>query len=168
MHLHAETFEEEDFAANPLDHVEEVLNRHNWAFNRVNAEELIVQVTGKGCDYRLFFIWEEDMSAIQFCCQYSLKIPTENFKMAAKSLMELNANLWLGHFDLPAKTGVPSFRYAAFCQEETTTPDKISNMIDVALAQCERFFPAFNVLSKTTATDEGSLSLALMETRGEG
>lgn len=158
---------EEEFSPTPLDYVEDVLSSYNWVFNRVNAEELVVQVTGKGCDYRLFFIWHEDMDTIQFHCQYDIIIPEANFDTAARTLMNVNAGLWLGHFDLEHKTGTPSFRYTALCHAESMNSEKIEAMIDVALAQCERFFSAFNVLSQTTTPDEGSLSLALMETHGE-
>ena len=167
MQLQTEKHEEE-FAANPLDHVEAILDSHNWVFNRVNADELMLQVTGKSCDYRLFFIWDEDLSALQFCAQYDLTLPAESFDAAGQALMQLNAGLWLGHFDLPCQTGTPSLRYTLLCPEGDAGVQQIESVMDIVLAQCERAFPAFNVLSNAAAiADKADLSLALMETRGE-
>ena len=53
----------EDDAINPLDSLEEILVANNWVFSRMNNDELVVQVNGKNCEYRLFFIWQNDMDA---------------------------------------------------------------------------------------------------------
>ncbi len=154
---------------NPLDHVEEVLLSHDWAFNRMGEDELIVQVKGRACDYRVFFIWQEEMNALQFCCQYDLVIEKKNFKMAAEVLMALNESLWMGHFDIPKDTGIPSFRHTCLFRglDQLINHEHIEDLVDISMAQCERNFAAFYLLSKSQYPDTQSLSLALMETRGE-
>lgn len=166
MDAQIEAYEE---GLNPLDVVEELLAAHNWAFNRMNNDELMVQVAGKSCDYRLFFLWQEDMSALQFCCQYDLKVEKPSYAAASKAIMAINEELWMGHFDLPKDTGTPSFRHTCLMrglQAGTASPDHIEDLVDISLVQCERYFHVFQLLSNAQSPDEQNMNLALMETKG--
>lgn len=155
--------------SNPLDNVEEILSANNWMFNRMNADELMVHVSGTSCDYRLFFIWEQNMSTLQFCCQFDMHIGPENFEAASRALMAINETLWMGHFDIPKQTGTPTFRQTCLLRGLTRDSgfDHIEDLVDIAMAQCERYYPVFFLLTGTENPDEQNLSLALMETRGQ-
>jgi hypothetical protein len=160
-----ENFED---AANPIDSVEEVLSSNNWVFNRMNDDELMVQVAGKACEYRLFFIWQEDMNAMQFCCQFESPVSIKNRDIAAKALLSVNESLWMGHFDLPRETNIPCFRHTCLFHglSRSAGSEQISDLVTISLAQCEKYFPLFNILSLAESSDERSLQLALMETAG--
>ena len=49
---------------NPLDLIEEIISAHEWPFDRANDDELMAQTPGKWCDYRMYFAWSADMSAL--------------------------------------------------------------------------------------------------------
>ena len=166
MELHLDSIED---GLNPLDSVEEILTAHNWVFNRMNDDELMVRVTGKNCDYRLFFIWQEDMNALQFCCQYDLLIKDSNITSAARALMHINENLWMGHFDVPKDTNIPSFRHTCLLRglNGSSGIEHIEDLVDISLAQCERYYSTFHFLAHTMLADDQVLSLALMDTSGE-
>ncbi len=158
-----------DTVLNPLDHVEEVLAAHDWIFDRMTNDELMVEVAGKSGSYRLFFIWQAEMNAMQFCCQYELYIPKDKHQSAGIALMTINENLWMGHFDLPRDSGVPSFRHTCLFRglEGVSFAEHIEDMMDISLAQCERYYPVFHLLAAANDANDASLSLALMETAGE-
>lgn len=166
MRLHSDI---SDAPFNPIDNVEEVLNANNWAFNRMSDEELIVSVSGKNCDYRLFFIWQEDLNAMQFCCQYDMNVDTANMANAAKVLMHINENLWMGHFDIPQDANTPSFRHTCLMRgiEGEQANQHIEDLVDIALAQCERYYSMFYFLCNSAIANDQTISLALMETSGE-
>jgi hypothetical protein len=155
-------------AINPIDSVEEVLSAHNWVFNRMNEDELMVQVAGKACEYRLFFIWDEDMNAMQFCCQFENPVSPKNRDIAAKTILSVNEGLWMGHFDLPRETNIPCFRQTCLFHglSRGAGSEQIQDLVTISLAQCEKYFPLFNLLSLTESSDERSLQLARMETAG--
>lgn len=154
---------------NPLDSVEEILAAHNWAFSRMNDDELMVRVSGRFCEYRLFFLWQEDMSAMQFCCQYDISIDRRYHDSAADALMAINENLWMGHFDLPRESGIPTFRQTCFFTPGSadSSGEQIERLVDLALIQCERYYGVFRLLAKHGLRDDEMFSLALMETAGE-
>lgn len=158
-----------DDMPNPLDKVEETLSSNNWTFNRMTDKELVVQVSGTGCTYDLFFIWQEDMNALQFCCQYDLNIPNHMMDRAAKALMNINANIWMGHFDIPFDTGIPSFRQTCLFrgQKKPVPNEHIEDLVDIALVQCERYHAVFTILASGAEMNDQVLSLAMMQTEGE-
>lgn len=157
--------------ANPLDSIEELMESHNWVFNRMSDEELMVQVTGKSCSYNLYFIWQDNMNALQFCVQYDFQINKSEMDKAARTLMTINENLWMGHFEIPKDTRTPSFRYTGLYsglkQSAGADSSHVSDLVEVALSQCEKHYAVFYFLSHANDANEQNLSLALMETMGE-
>lgn len=168
MAFHLSTFEE---IINPLDCVEDVILEHEWTFSRMNDDELVVEVAGKACTYRLFFIWQEHMGALQFCCQYDLKIQKPCTQAASSALMKINEELWMGHFDILAENGVPSFRHTCLLRGVSCISESelIEDLIEISMAQCERYYAAFHMLAQSghSANDTKDLSLALMDPSGE-
>lgn len=162
-------FDFSEIDENPLDQVEEVLHANNWTFNRVNDDELMVQVTGKFCAYNLYFIWQDDMNALQFCAQYDFCINEDKMDKAARALMTINENLWMGHFEIPADTRSPSFRHTCLYRgiQRTSRASDLEDLIDIALAQCESHYAAFYLLSHANDAHDQNMALALMETMGE-
>ncbi|MEZ5813757.1 MAG: YbjN domain-containing protein [Alphaproteobacteria bacterium] len=161
-----ETIEDE---TNPLDNVEDILHAHNWTFNRMTDDELVVDVTGKSGNYGLFFIWQEDMGALQLCVQLDLEIRDNNIKTAQKAVFSINENLWMGHFDLPKSNNKPSYRYNCLLRgsQRHNASCLIEDVVDIALAQCERHYPLFTLLTSANDINDQTLSLALMDTQGE-
>lgn len=153
----------------PLDHVEDVLLSHNWNFERMAEDELMVEVTGKSGKYRLFFIWQDDMNALQFCAQIDLEIMSNNRAAAIEAITNMNEQLWMGHFDLPQSTRKPSYRYTCLLRgtDRFNATGTIEDMVDISLAQCERHYPLFTLLASANDVNDQTLSLALMDTAGE-
>jgi hypothetical protein len=164
-------FQEIEDDSNPIDSVEEVLAANNWSFERTHNDELIVEVTGKSSTYRLFFIWQEGMNALQFGCHYDIAIGSNNLDEAYKTIISMNQKLWMGHFDLPQETQTPIFRYTCMLRgaARASMAEAIEDMVDISLMQCERYYPAFHLLANENSapTNPQHMSLALMETVGE-
>ena len=155
--------------SNPLDSVEEILYANDWIFDRMTEDELTVQITGKMGEYKLFFHWQEQYSAMKFVCQYDLDVKREAMDMASKTMTSINSALWLGHFDFREGTEIPCFRHTTLFRGQTQTSgaDHIEDLVDIALAECERFYPVFDILSRGLPANDCDLSLALMTVAGE-
>lgn len=164
-------FETTEDYIHPLDNIETILTANNWAFERDGDEQLILTLGGQYCGYRLVFMWHETSNALHFCCEYDLEIPKDNFSRAAQALMALNANLWMGHFDIPVSTGRPCFRQTCLMRGiETAKGDHLNDLVELSLAQCEQFYPLFQMIARggdTHSLNADELSLALMETQGQ-
>jgi len=155
--------------SNPLDSVEDILNSHDWVFNRTNSDELIVDVKGRCSCYRMMFIWQDEFSAMQFVCQYGFPVHEANACQLPVALMAMNSELWLGNFDIDHQTGFPVFRYNSLFRGMTQTSgaEHIEDLGEIAINECERFHSVFHLLSLSTPIDDASLRLALMSAAGE-
>lgn len=155
--------------ANPLDSVEEILYANDWIFDRMTEDELTVQITGKMGEYRLFFNWQEQYSAMQFRCEYDVEVKSEAKTAAAETMTSINSTLWLGHFDFHGGSAAPCFRHTTLFRGMTQTSgaDHIEDLVDIALAECERYYPVFDIYSRGVPKDNLDMSLALMQVAGE-
>ena len=98
-------------ANNPLDILEELVSANEWPFDRSSPHEMVVEATGRWCDYRMFFVWREDVHALYFTCAFDMRI-SENRRGEITDLLALvNEKLWLGHFDLCSDNNMPMFRH---------------------------------------------------------
>lgn len=154
---------------NPLDSVEEILSEQNWVFDRTDDDCLTVQIKGRSCNYRLFFIWQKNLSALQFTCEFDVSIRADNMALASTALLDMNEESWMGHFEIARKTLVPSYRQTCLMKgyEFHESTAYFGDLIDISLAHCERFYPVFELLSRKQPANPEHLSLALMETAGE-
>ena len=96
---------------NPLDIVEEIVVANEWPFDRSNEDELIVEIAARWCDYRLYFVWQGEVSAMQFSCQFDMKATKARRHELNELLSEVNAKMWLGHFDVCPDEHTPMFRH---------------------------------------------------------
>ncbi|MFP4097921.1 MAG: YbjN domain-containing protein [Alphaproteobacteria bacterium] len=155
--------------SNPLDSVEDVLIDNNWVYDRTNNEELLVDVSGSVFSYRLCFVWQEHLNALQILCYFDCHISDENMTVAAEALMQLNQVMWMGHFELTQQDRVPCFRYTCLLYDRNgeTVYANVQDVVDVCFVQCERYQGVFQVLSSKEKTNSRVLSLAMMDTAGE-
>ncbi len=155
--------------SNPLDSIEEVMAHHDWSFERPHDHELMVQISGRYGVYSMTFLWQEEHSAMQFFCEFDLQIPKERYDMTSRVIREMNENLWLGHFDVPDDSRVPYFRHTTLFRgmNHTSGTDHIADLIEVALAECEKNYNVFNMLSSSIFLNDSLLTLALADTDGE-
>jgi len=108
---------------NPIDLVEEIVVANDWAHDRASEEEMIVEISGRWCDYRLYFLWQEELSALHFSCGFDMKVPKRRRGPLYELLALANERLWLGHFDLAAGDASPAVDRGVAWLVDTQRPD---------------------------------------------
>ena len=79
-----------------------------------------------------------------------------------------NEKLWLGHFDLWSEEGLPVFRHAVLFREGiAANAELIEDLVDIAVSECERFYPAFQFVIWGGKDPAEAITAALLETEGE-
>lgn len=155
--------------SNPLDSIEDMLSGNEWAFNRLADDELTVKVAGKHGEYQLTFIWQDEFSAMQFFCEYDFTVPDARAALTGAALRRINENLWLGHFDVSSRTHAPVFRHTSLFRGNTQSSgaDHIEDLVDIALAECERYHNVFSMLAAAADLTDAHLTFALSDSAGE-
>jgi hypothetical protein len=161
-------FLDSDNAANPLDLVEQVISANDWAFDRRSDSDMAAEAPGKWGDYGLYFCWSHEISVMHFSCAFDLKSPAKRRTALYELLAKANEKLWIGHFGMDEDTGMPIYRHSILLRgTPQASSESIEDLVDIALTECERFFPAFQfVLWGGKAPDE-ALESAMLECVGE-
>ena len=155
-------------APNPLDIVEEIVAANQWPFDRTSEDELVVEITGKWCDYRLYFMWRDDLSALHFTCAFDARVPDTRRREVHDLLALVNEKLWLGHFDVSLEEGMPMFRHTVPLRGLSgASVEQLEDLVDSAFTECERFYPAFQFVIWGGKSAQEAIAAALFETVGE-
>lgn len=157
-----------DASANPLDIVEQIISANDWAFDRRSDSEMAAEAPGRWCDYGLYFSWSHEISAMHFTCAFDLKVPEKQRGALYELLALANERLWIGHFGMESEDGVPVFRHAVLLRGAPgASTESLEDMVDIALTECERFFPAFQFVLWGGKTPQDALAAAMLECVGE-
>ncbi len=153
---------------NPLDLLEEIAHANDWPFERPNHEEMVAQIQGRWNDYRLHFCWASDVSALQFTCTLDFKVPDGRRAPVHELLVRMNERMWLGHFDLPEEDAMPVFRHTIPLRGAGgASVEQLEDLVDVALSECERFYPAFQFVIWGGKSPVQAIEAACIDTVGE-
>ncbi len=153
----------------PLDMIQDLAEAKGWVFERRDPDMLALKMPGKAHTYEAWLEWQEEFSAVLFSCTLPLDIKDEYFEAAARTLEQVNQNLWLGHFDLSAKGNVPTFRHTILLRMVPANVgfDLVQDLLDLAAAECDRFIGTFELLASGDIRLEESLTATVFETVGE-
>ena len=159
---------ERERATNPLDVLEQIVSSNEWAFERRSDGEMAAEAPGKWCDYGLFFSWSPEISAMHFSCAFDMKVPPETRHKLFELLAIANEKLWIGHFGLESEDGVPVFRHSVLLRgSPSASAESLEDMVDIAITECERFFPAFQFVLWGGKTPTEALAAAMLDCVGE-
>ncbi len=154
--------------SNPLDLVEQVISSNEWIYDRRSDSELAAESQGKWCDYGLFFCWSDEISVMHFSAAFDMKAPPKARGTLYELLAKANERLWIGHFGLDEDTGMPVYRHAMLLRgTHAAASESIEDLIDIAMTECERFFPAFQFVLWGGKSADEALDAAMLECAGE-
>jgi len=152
---------------NPIDIVEDVIYGKKWSFSRADEYELVADISSKWCQYRLYFTWSENVRAISFTITFDLKFPESKLFKAYELIGLINENLWIGHFDITSKNGIPAFRHTLLSSNDNDfLHKKLENLVDIAIFECEKYYPSFQQVLFDEIEPSKSLLFANFEVIG--
>jgi hypothetical protein len=159
---------EHERASNPLDILEQIIAANEWAFERRSDGEMAAEAPGKWCDYGLHFSWSHEISAMAFTCAFDMKVPAEKRDRLYELLALANDRLWIGHFGIEVEDGVPVFRHSVLLRgSPSASAESLEDMVDIAITECERFFPAFQFVLWGGKAPAEALAASMLDCVGE-
>lgn len=154
--------------ANPIDLAEKVVSERDWVYDRPEHQELYADFAGTWCNYRITLTCHEAFGALSFSCEMDTRIPPNVMPKLYPLLAKINQKLWLGHFDMTEEHGCIEFRYAMMLAGVGgVSVQQVEDLLDIAVTECERFYPAFQSLIWGEKSADDVLAMVLLETQGE-
>ncbi len=160
----------EDYGStdNPLDIMEDIVRTNEWLFDRSSEHELLVEMSGRWCDYRMFFVWRDEVKALYFTCSLDMKVIREKRREITELLSQINERMWFGHFELCSEAGTPMFRHTMLTRGwNSVTAEQLEDLVEIAVAECERFYPSFQYVLWAGYNAQQAIEATMLDPIGE-
>ena len=160
--------ESNNIPLNPIDIVEDVIYSKKWTFSRSDDYELVAEIASQWCQYRLYFSWSEEIKAISFTITFDLKFPNSKIDDAYKLLALINEKLWIGHFDITSRNGIPAYRHTVLSlSENDMLHNQLEDLVDIAIYECEKYYPAFQLVLFDDSDPLKAIKVSTFDTVGQ-
>jgi hypothetical protein len=153
--------------SNPIDLVEEIATRNDWACERTSADELTLTVAGQWTDYHVSLNWRDDLETLHIACAFDAKVPDNRLPEVYRLVAQINEQLWLGHFDVWIHEGLIMFRQGLMLNGTLATPHQCEALLKAGLEACERYYQAFQFVVWAGKDSREALASTMFETEGQ-
>lgn len=154
--------------SSPIGLLEEYFFQAEWHYDRTGENEITAEAEGRWCNYRLFAMWRQDLESLIISSIVDIKIPQDKHDSVGILLSSLNPKIWLGHFEIMPEDDVPAFRYNLILRgNPMATFEQIEEIINSAVIECDRFYPALQFVLWGGKNPEQALMAAMLDTYGE-
>ena len=81
---------------------------------------------------------------MSFTVTFDLKFPQSKLCKAYELLGLINEKLWIGHFDITNKNGIPAYRNTVLSSSNNDfLHKKLEDLVDIGIYECEKYYPSF-------------------------
>ncbi|NDV01993.1 YbjN domain-containing protein [Pseudoroseicyclus tamaricis] len=151
----------------PIDVVEHLAERHEWEFDRIADDQIAMAVEGQWRTYSITLAWSAYDQTLRLICTFEMEPPEARMPALYELLNSVNDMCWAGSFAWWGEQNLMVWRYGLVMGgEQTASAEQIDTMIGAAVMSCERFYPAFQLVSWTDRTPKDSLQVAIAEAYG--
>ena len=79
----------------------------------------------------------------------------------------INEKLWIGHFDITSKNGIPAYRHTVLSfPENEMLFHQLEDLVDIAIYECEKYYPAFQLVLFDDSKPIKALKVSTFDTIG--
>jgi hypothetical protein len=163
-------YEIEREPSQPIDMLENYYGALGWSYERSGDEEIVANFQGSWAQYELRAIWRDDDHVLQFLALPDIRVASDKRAQTYETIGLINEQLWLGHFELWATSGLVLFRHAVLLEGDeggTMSFQQAETLVEAAIEECERFYPVFQFVLWADKTPQEAIAAALIETQGE-
>ena len=165
--MHAIENEAVERGEHPVDVVERLATLNEWAFDRQDVDEIAILVSGVWARYEVAITWIPEVESLHFSCAFDLKTPERKRAAIGELVQLINAQMWLGHFDLWTQENIVMFRHAhSLAGGARATDSQCRSLVEAALKACETYFQSFQFVLWAGRSPREAMDFAMFETVG--
>ncbi len=151
----------------PIDLVENLAALNAWDFDRVADDQIAMIIEGGWRNYALSLVWSEYDEILKLVCTFDLDPPKETLPQLHVALDLANDRSWSGAFTLWPEEKSMVFRYGLNLSGGAfATGAQIDSMVNECLENCERFYPAFQLVCWGGETPKNAMRIAFSRSYG--
>ncbi len=151
----------------PIDVVEDIAHFNEWKFDRLADNRIAMQVEGQWRSYSVTLEWSDYDQTLRLFCIFEMEPPEHRIPHLYEALSRANDHCWAGNFTWWQDQKLMAYRYGlVLAGDQVASPEQIDTIIAVAVMSCERFYPAFQLVTWAERTPEDSMQVAIAEAYG--
>jgi hypothetical protein len=151
----------------PIDLVEHIAAHHEWEFDRIADDQIAMAVEGQWRTYSITLAWSAYDETLRLICTFEMEPPEDRLPAIYDTLNRVNDLCWAGGFTFWAEQKMMVYRYGlVLAGEQIAGPEQVDTMISAAVKSCERFYPAFQLVTWADRTPADALQVAIAEAYG--
>jgi len=151
----------------PIDIVEHLAEHHDWDFDRVADDQIAMAVEGQWRTYSITLAWSGYDETLRLICTFEMEPPEDKLPALYDALNRTNDMIWSGAFTYWHEQRLMVFRYGlVLAGGQIAGPEQLSRLISSAVSNCERYYPAFQLVSWGDRDVESAMQVAIAEAYG--
>lgn len=156
-----------DDEIHPIDLVEQVADLHEWAVERVADDQIAMTLKGQWRDYAVTLAWQPADETLRLACMFEMEPPEPRLPQIYDLINRINDRCWAGGFTWWGAQGMMAYRYGLVLSGgQIAGPEQVDTMIHTAFNACERFYPAFQLVSWAHRDPAAAMQIAIAEAYG--
>ena len=158
-------FDVEDL--HPIDIVETLAEERSWDFDRIADDQIAMAIEGSWRTYSVTLAWSPRDETLRLICAFDMSPPARRISALQATMALANDRCWTGAFVLWRDQKLMGYRYGLnLTGGAQASSAQINDMVRAAVAACERFYPAFQLVGWGGETPEKALGIAMAEAYG--
>jgi hypothetical protein len=151
----------------PIDIVETLAEERSWDFDRIAEDQIAMAIEGAWRTYSVTLAWSHADENLRLVCAFEMAPPSRRHSAVYKAMALANDRCWSGAFVLWPDQKLMVYRYSLNCAGGASAGSgQITDMVRSAVAACERFYPAFQLVAWGGEKPEAALGIAMAEAYG--
>ena len=158
-------FESEDL--HPIDIVEHLAEHHAWDFDRVADDQIAMAVEGQWRTYSITLAWSAYDETLRLICTFEMEPPEDKLPRLHDALNRTNDQIWSGAFTYWHEQRLMVYRYGlVLAGGQIAGGEQLGQLIAAAVTNCERYYPAFQLVCWGDRSVEDAMQVAIAEAYG--
>jgi len=154
--------------AAPVDMLAALFEARGWPCQSVSEEEMLGEIQGSWGAYQLRGVWRPEDRVLQLISLPDIRLSRDKLRDAYELLALVNEQLWLGHFDIWSQGDMLVYRHGVMLGDDgLLSLDQAQALVEIAIDECDRFYPAFQFVLWSDKSPRDALAAALVDAAGE-
>lgn len=151
----------------PIDLVEHIAEHHDWEFDRITDDQIAMAVEGQWRTYSITLALSPRDETLRLICSFEMEPPEETLPQLYETLNRSNDMCWTGGFTYWVAQRLMVYRYGLVLSGgQGVSAEQLDRLIATAVAACERFYPAFQLVAWGGQTPQEAMNVAIAEAYG--
>lgn len=150
----------------PIDLVEDLAELKRWDVDRLGDDQIAMAAVGAWRTYSISLAWCDFDETLRMVCTFDVEPQADREQELYRAIEAANDRIWIGGFNYWRDQSLMAYRYGLTLRGgASATSEQVDAMLRAAIENCERYFPAFDLVG-AGATTESAMETALLEVAG--